>query len=231
MVKNITTILINSSTANKTGDDAKNYIFNFNVSPIEIKSRAILKVANFTHFGTDTNHNLNLYNFKIKGINVDNSKFHYNINGDPVILSTTFDNSRSLYEENEITLNKQTINNIDIIVETIVPTAYISDLKIANVGIGYTSATSYGLIFSGGGTGIGATGIGYIGMGTSSFSRVSITNQGSLYTAVPTISIANPGTGSGASIIPTLNYGTTTAGISTKLNFCITLRIEQEEYE
>ena len=111
MVKNINTILINSSSAVKTADDNRNYIFNFNVSPIEIKSKAILKVANFVHFGTATNHNLNLYHFKIRGINVDNSKFQYNVNGEPVLLSTTFDNTRSLYEENEITLNKQTINN------------------------------------------------------------------------------------------------------------------------
>lgn len=230
MVKNINTILINSSSAVKTADDNRNYIFNFNVSPIEIKSKAILKVANFVHFGTATNHNLNLYHFKIRGINVDNSKFQYNVNGEPVLLSTTFDNTRSLYEENEITLNKQTINNIDIVVETVVPSAFISDIQITNAGTGYISSNFQLGATGGGGTGFLASGV--VSSGNNFFSSVLINNAGTGFTSKPTIGFLNtPANGSNATFNPILNYGTPSNGLANTINFSMTLRIEQEDYE
>jgi hypothetical protein len=228
--KNINTIIINSHSAIKTGDDNKNYKFNFNVAPIEIKSKAILKVANFCHFGTATNHTLNLYNFKIKGINIDTSKYQYNVNGEPIILSTTFDNTRSLYEENEITLVKQTINNIDIIPETVVTSAFISDVSITSNGSGYISS-NYQLTATGGG-GSGFSAIGVVSSNFNTFQNVIINTGGSGYTSKPTIGFVNvPTNGSNVIFNPILNYGTPTDGLANTLNFCMTLRIEEEENE
>lgn len=231
MVKNITTILINSSTATKRGDDNRNYSFSMDIPPVEIRGKAILKVANFSHYTNvaEGNHNKPLYVFKIRGVNVNNSKFHYNIGGDPVILTTPFNNSRSLYEENEITLTRQTINNIEIIVETIEPLAYVSQISIINSGNGYTSGSNYDLLLSGGGDGARATGI--VGIGNTGFTNVRIDYGGLNYSNLPTVSVRDPGVGTGANFKAGINYGTTIAGIANNLNFSMTLRIEEEQYE
>lgn len=228
--KSINTIILSSYSAAKTGDDNKNYKFNFDLAPIELRGKAILKVANFCHFGTATNHASNLYNFKIKGINVDSTRYQYNVNGDPVILSTTFDNTRSLYEENEITLVRQTINNIDIIVDTVLPSAYINNIQLTSNGTGYISSNFQITATGGGGSGFSGTAI--VPTGSSSFNSVIINSAGSGYTSKPTIGFINvPANGSNVSFNPVLNYGTQTDGLANTLNFCMTLRIEEEDYE
>ena len=42
----------------------------------------------------------------------DNNKYISNDGGIPTIIATTFNNTRNLYEENDIPLIKQTINTI-----------------------------------------------------------------------------------------------------------------------
>lgn len=144
MVKNITTIAFNSMEVEKTTDTNNNICFSINTPPIIIKNKAILKVSNFCHIGTATNHTDNMYLFRIRGVNVDTSKFFTGSGGgNPLILTTTFNNNRSLYDENIITLIKQTINSIDIIVDTYLPLGTFNSgyspnsCVIANAGSGY----------------------------------------------------------------------------------------------
>ena len=57
----------------------------------------------------------------------DNNKYLSNDGGIPTIIATTFNNTRNLYEENDIPLIRQTINTIRL---------FISDsLTNANAGI------------------------------------------------------------------------------------------------
>jgi len=140
MVKDIITIAFNSLEVEKTIDNNNNNIlFSMNTPPIIIRNKGILKVSNFCHIGTSTGHTENMYLFKIKGVIADTSRFITGSGGGfPLILTTTFNNNRSLYDENVITLTKQTINAIDIIVDTYSSSATINDnLYIINAGSGY----------------------------------------------------------------------------------------------
>jgi hypothetical protein len=309
----ITNILINSSTARITTDGAnQNISFNIDVPPIEIRKSAVLKVSNFCHIGTATGHTDTIYLFKIRGINVNNSKFLYNVDGNPPILATTFNNNRSTYEENELTLNKQTINNIDIITDAIIPAGYVIGAYATAAGSGFvknqiftptttggggtitgtilqiTSLTSGGGIascklhrdilgtgtlytsvptamgygsFNGfdavltpvmsanavnsitivdGGfgykvgqgltfTGGGGTGANYTIDTTDSEGKIlSLTkvSEGSGYTSAPVIT-GTPLTITGATLLPIMKFGTIVSGIPNTLNFCISLRIEE----
>lgn len=137
MVKNITTIILNSFEAEKILDNNYNNLyFTIDTPPIIVKNSAILKVSNFCHIGTATTHTDNMYFFKIRGVQADNSKFYVgNKTGNyPLILTTTFNNNRSLYDENIITLTRQTINKIDLIVDTLYP---YSIIRIKNSGTNY----------------------------------------------------------------------------------------------
>jgi hypothetical protein len=140
MVKDIITIAFNSLEVEKTIDNNNNNtLFTINTPPIIIRNKGILKVSNFCHIGSATNHADNMYLFRIRGVIADTSRFFTgNGGGYPLILTTTFNNNRSLYDENVITLTKQTINAIDIIVDTYLPTATIkNNLYISNGGVGY----------------------------------------------------------------------------------------------
>ena len=131
--KEITNIYINSLVSVAQGDASYSGTFDFtttpnyptasggrlfsitiNTPPISIKNRANLKVANICHSGSG--HGDNIIIFKLDGIMTDNSKYLSNDGGIPTIISTTFNNTRNLYEENDIPLVRQTINAIKLIV-------------------------------------------------------------------------------------------------------------------
>jgi hypothetical protein len=140
MVKDIITIAFNSLEVERTIDPNNNNItlFRIDTPPIIIKHKGILKVSNFCHIGTAAGHTDNMYLFRIRGIMADTSRFITGNGGDPLILTTTFNNNRSLYDENVITLVKQTINSIEMVVDTYTPIATIlKNLFIFNGGSGY----------------------------------------------------------------------------------------------
>jgi len=140
MVKDIITVAFNSlEVEKKTDENNNNTLFTINTPPIIIRNKGILKVSNFCHIGTGTGHADNMYLFRIKGVIADTSRFFTGSGGGfPLILTTTLNNNRSLYDENVITLTKQTINSIEIMVDTYLPSAIITNnLYISNGGSGY----------------------------------------------------------------------------------------------
>lgn len=188
MVKNITTIAFNSLEVEKITDINNNNIsFNIDTPPIIIKNKAILKVSNFCHIGSATNHTDNMYLFRIKGVNVDTSKFIAGSRGggNPLILTTTFNNNRSLYDENIITLIKQTINSIDIIVDTYLPFGTFTNLNILNVGSGYLQGQILKLT-GGGGTDVSILIDSVLSGGISEFSFINTPDN--TYTLAPSLS-------------------------------------------
>ena len=129
MVKDITNIFINSKIAVNNSNviigNSRIYSIYMDVPPIIIKNKANLKVANICHSGTG--HADNIIIFKLDGIMTDNNKYISNDGGIPTIIATTFNNTRNLYEENDIPLIRQTINTIRL---------FISDsLTDTNAGI------------------------------------------------------------------------------------------------
>lgn len=229
MVKNITTIIFNSLEVEKRTVGTNNMSFIINVSPIMIKNTGILKVSNFCHIGTGTNHTDNMYLFRIGSVMIDNSKYVSGVGSgnNPVILTTTFNNNRSLYDENIISLVKQTINTIEIFVDTYYPSVSLSSLTIANGGSGYTpNLTATALTFTGGG-GSGAAGT-FTTDASGIINSVSLTDAGSGYITPPTITFS-AGAGSNGSIIASLNNFTSN-GLVNSLNFSITFTIEQDEF-
>lgn len=316
MVKEITNIHINSayntdnsSTTEYISDGINMYSIILDVPPIIIKNRANLKVANICHCTTtgNTNHTNKIFIFKIEGVQMDYSKYITNDGGIPTIIATTFDNTRNLYEENDLPLIKQTINSIKLnlltlngntingftgyftitaggsgyltgqiltfsgggnnIITSIIAsggaitsintissksnwtiftsaptlqtsingsgailTATISGgaitlITIDNSGIGYKVGQS--LAFSGGG-GSGAN----ISIATVSaigaILTFTIISGGTLYTTAPDISVLSTTITQTASFTPLMNYGVISNGIDNTLNFCISLKIEEE---
>lgn len=118
MVKEITNIFINSKIAVNSGNaitgNSRIYAIYMDVPPIIIRNRANLKVANICHSGSG--HGESIIIFKINGIMTDNNKYLSNDGGFPTIIATTFNNTRNLYEENDIPLIRQTINSIRLII-------------------------------------------------------------------------------------------------------------------
>lgn len=118
MVKEITNIFINSKIAVDSGNaitgNSRIYAIYMDVPPIIIRNRANLKVANICHSGTG--HGDSIIIFKLDGIMTDNNKYLSNDGGYPTIIATTFNNTRNLYEENDIPLIRQTINTIRLII-------------------------------------------------------------------------------------------------------------------
>lgn len=229
MVKNITTFIFNSLEVEKEIIGNNNLSFSIDVPPIIIKNKGILKVSNFCHIGTATGHTDNMYIFRIKNVMIDNAKYVCGAGSgnNPVILTTTFNNNRSLYDENIVSLVKQTINSIDILVDTYLPSVSLSSLTIANGGSGYTpNLTDTALTFTGGG-GTGAAGT-FTTDATGVINSVSLTNAGSGYITPPIITFSAGG-GTNGSIIASLNRFTTN-GIANSLNFSITFTIEQDEF-
>ncbi len=118
MIKDITNIFINSKIAVNNGtvvaSGGKLYSIYIETPPIVIKNRANLKVANICHSGTG--HADSIITFKLDNIMTDNNKYISNDGGIPTIIATTFNNTRNLYEENDIPLVRQTINSIRLVV-------------------------------------------------------------------------------------------------------------------
>jgi hypothetical protein len=129
MVKEITNIFINSKFAVNNGNantgNSRIYSIYMDVPPIIIRKKANLKVANICHSGSG--HADNIIIFKLDGIMTDNNKYISNDGGIPTIIATTFNNTRNLYEENDIPLIKQTINTIRLVIT--------DDLTNVNAGI------------------------------------------------------------------------------------------------
>ena len=131
MVKEITNIFINSKIAvnngNATTGNNRIYSVYMDVPPIIIRNRANLKVANICHSGSG--HGDSIIIFKLDGIMTDNNKYISNDGGIPTIIATTFNNTRNLYEENDIPLIRQTINTIRLIISDSLtnPNAGIAD--------------------------------------------------------------------------------------------------------
>ena len=198
MVKDIITIAFNSLEVEKTTDNNNNNtLFSINTPPIIIRNKAILKVSNFCHIGTAAGHTDNMYLFRIRGVIADTSRFFTGSGGGlPLILTTTFNNNRSLYDENVITLTKQTINAIDILVDTYLPTGFFNNkVNIISGGTGYL--TGQRLQLTGGGGSIINLEITDATLGN--INSVSILNTPTdQYTTPPTLS--NYITGTGASI-------------------------------
>ena len=117
MKKEITNIFINSSVAERNENNNLLYSVKFDVPPIVIKNKANLKVANICHTGTG--HGDEIIIFKLEGVMTDNNKYLANDGGTPSIIATTFNNTRNLYEENDIPLIRQTINSIKLNLSTI----------------------------------------------------------------------------------------------------------------
>ena len=120
MNKQITNIFINSKIAvnngNATTGASRLYSVYMDVPPIIIRNRANLKVANICHSDTSGTTGNNIFIFKIDGIMTDNNRYLSNDGGMPTIIATTFNNTRNLYEENDIPLIRQTINTIRLII-------------------------------------------------------------------------------------------------------------------
>ncbi len=118
MIKDITNIFINSKIAIRdetvVASGGKLYSIYIETPAIVIKNKANLKVANICHSGTG--HGDNIITFKLDGIMTDNNKYISNDGGIPTIIATTFNNTRNLYEENDIPLVRQTINSIRLVV-------------------------------------------------------------------------------------------------------------------
>lgn len=197
MVKNITTIIFNSLESDNTLDDNNNVsFFTINTPPIEIKKEGILKVSNFCHIGAATGHTDNMYVFRVRGITANNSKCLTGKNGGfPIILTTTLNNNRSLYDENVITLIRQTINSIDIIVDTYLISSTngtFNKINIEHGGINYLVGNV--LTFTGG----GSTAVNVRVASVSSGAITSLTfvdTPTSVYTGIPTLSNVMNGSG------------------------------------
>lgn len=309
MKKDITNIYINSAVAvvnrNATFDGTKIYSININTPPIVIKNKANLKVANICHTGDG--HNNNIIIFKIDGIQSDYSKYLGNDGSTPTILSTTFNNTRNLYEENDIPLLKQTINEIklslstlnatgvnsftgffsittagsgyltgqiltftgggqDITASIVASSGAITSINALTYGNTYTSTPTLSTSINGSGTVLTATisggaitaisitnaGIGYKANQALSFSggggsganitiasvnatggilTFTLTSGGTGYTSAPTVSISATTQTQTAVIAPQMNYGNITDGIVNTVNFCMSLKIEEEVNE
>ena len=197
MVKNITTIIFNSLESNNTLNNDNNVsFFTINTPPIEIKKKGILKVSNFCHIGTASGHADNMYLFRVRGIVADDTKCLTGRNGGfPTILTTTLNNNRSLYDENIITLTKQTINSIDIIVDTYLianVNGTFNKLDILHGGINYLVGNVLTL------TGGGSTAVNVRVASVSSGAITSLTfvdTPTSNYTGIPTLSAVMNGSG------------------------------------
>lgn len=200
MVKDITTIAFNSLEVEEIFDNRNNNIFfTINTPPITIKNKAILKVSNFCHIGQASGHTDNMYLFRIRGVNVDTSRFITGNGAYPLILTTTFNNNRSLYDENIISLVKQTINSIDIIVDTYTPQGTFNSgyspnsCIIANAGTGYL--TGQILTLTGGG-GASDVSVEITDVSSGGINAVNVlTTPSKTYNTPPTLSSSINGSG------------------------------------
>ena len=318
MVKEITNIHINSayntdnsSTTQYISDGINMYSIILEVPPIIIKNKANLKVANICHCTTNgnTSHTNKIFIFKIEGVQMDYSKYITNDGGIPTIIATTFDNSRNLYEENDLPLIKQTINSIKLnlltlngntingfsgyftitaggtgyltghilkfsggggsgnidasiiasggaitsinvissksnwttftsaptlqssingsgaIFDVIITGGVITGINIINGGLGYEG---YQFVAAVGGGGSGANLYVNPTTATGVITSLTIGDGGSGFTSKPRIIVLETTRTQDATFTPLMNYGVISEGIDNTLNFCISLKIEEE---
>ncbi len=211
MVKNITTISFNSMEVERTiNNNNNNVLFRLDTPPIIIQNKGILKVSNFCHIGNSPGHTDNMYLFRIKNVMVDTSRFFSGTSGYPLLLTTTFNNNRSLYDENVITLIKQTINSIEILVDTYTPDAkFDENLYLANTGGGYLRGQT--LILQVGATNYNVI-VGSVDNegGITSFYFPDNNEPTDTYTTVaslPSLTLSNEINGTGASLTAIVNSG------------------------
>lgn len=234
MKKDITNIFINSAIAEKNETNNRVYSFRYDTPPIIIKNKANLKIANISHVGSG--HSTGIVMIRIDGVMSDNSKYLANDGATPTIIATTLDNNRNYTEENDIPLIKQTINSIKLIPNIMFMNNGLASITIV-AGSGYTNGT-YDLIFSGGtfnatygGTHARATAT----ITSNAISSVNITYRGFGYLTAPTISLptsAGAGSGSLTGVLTTDNSCPAIYDfIPNTLNFCISLKIEEETNE
>lgn len=212
-MKDIITVAFNSLEVEKTTDNNNNNtVFTINTPPIIIRNKAILKVSNFCHIGNATGHADNMYLFRIRGVIADTSRFFTGSGGgNPLILTTTFNNNRSLYDENVITLVKQTINAIDILVDTYLPYATIAKnlSVITNGTYTYFTGQTLELTIASTNYNIRVDSVNSSGNITSfSFpNNDAPTTQYTTTSSLPTFSLTNNTNGSGASLTAVLTSG------------------------
>jgi len=196
MVKDITTIIFNSLEAEQILDSNSNVsFFRINTPPIEIKKKGILKVSNFCHIGEATDHTDNMYLFRVRNLMVDDSRLITGAGGFPNILTTTFNNNRSLYDENIVSLVKQTINSIDILVDTYtIPdiNGTFNRVNIRHGGVLYQVGNV--LTFTGGGSTPVNIRVATVSNGVIR-SITFVDTPTSLYTSIPTLSNVINGSG------------------------------------
>jgi hypothetical protein len=109
------TIVLNSKVnCGKSLNGTKNLKFYFEIPAMSISDKAKLKVVNLIHDHkpTGNSNKLNIM-LKIDGVSVNNSYYFSNDGSFPTLI--TFDTfNPSYYIGNELTLNKQSINYINI---------------------------------------------------------------------------------------------------------------------
>lgn len=235
MKKEITNIFINTGISEKTESNNRVYSFRFDTPPIVIKNKANLKIANISHVGSG--HSTGIIIIRIDGIMSDNNRYLGNDGATPTIIATTLDNNRNYTEENDIPLIKQTINSIKLIPNIMFMNNGLASITIVG-GSGYTNGT-YDLIFSGGtfnatygGTHARATAT----ISGNAISSVNITYRGFGYLTAPTITLpASAGAGTSGTLTAVLTTDNSCAAIyefiPNTLNFCISLKIEEEVNE
>lgn len=234
MKKDITNIFINTGIADKNETNGRVYSFKYDTPPIVIKNKANLKIANISHVGIG--HSDGIVMVKIDGIMSDNSKYLAIDGATPTIIATTFQSTRNYTEENDIPLIKQTINSIKLIPNIMFMNNGLASITIV-AGSGYTNGT-YDLSFTGGtfnttygGTHARATAT----ISGNAITSVNITYKGFGYLTAPTITLptsAGAGTGSLTAVLTTDNSCPAIYEfIPNTLNFCMSLKIEEEVNE
>lgn len=232
MKKEITNIFINSALAEKVSSGDKIHSFRFDTPPLVIKNKANLKVANICHTGSG--HSDAIIIFKLDGVMTDNNKYIGNDGGSPTIIATTFNNTRNYTEENDIPLIRQTINSVKLNLNTLLMTNCLKSITIV-AGSGYTNGT-HNLVFSGGTFepifgGRHAEAKATITGGA--ITSVNITSSGYGYLTAPTIALPeSAGSGTAGSLTAVLTTDDSCPAIydfiPNTLNFCISLKIEEE---
>ena len=98
----------------KIASGGKNLQFNFDVPGMEVSQGAKMKVINLCHVGTHTG---TVYIFKIKDTLINNSYYYGNDGSYPTLIACNIANNVPNFNlGSELTLNKQSINFINLVV-------------------------------------------------------------------------------------------------------------------
>jgi hypothetical protein len=98
----------------KIANESKNLEYRFDVPGMEVRQGAKMKVINICHVGTHTGA---IYIFKIKDTLINNSYYYGNDGSYPsLIVCNIANNVPNFNLGSELTLNKQSINFINLVV-------------------------------------------------------------------------------------------------------------------